>query len=228
MRYLTIMILLILSLLLVACGGSATPEPTVVEDDPATEEPSESTDETANEEDEVDTAPESIGEGGEYVAEGSNGSTLTLQYPDEWLVTGDPDDGVIVSTSPDANLTDEAFPSGEATMNVLVMPTEILDAMEIESGEAAFDVLTRFLDFMGNAEGERPMPELGEIQERMMADGNGAYATGSSEQMDMITVIMPMGDFYALISGITAPGELADFEETFFTIAESIIYQAGE
>lgn len=240
MRYLTITILLILSLVLAACGGAATSEPTTVEEESTTEvsdeaeatpEPVEDTEETsdaAEETQEADAETESTGEDGEFVAEGASGATLSLIYPEGWLVLGNADDGVIVSTSQDANLSEEAFPSGEATITVSVMPAEILDAMEIEPGTEALEVLTRFLDFIGNEEGERAMPTLGEIQERMMADGNGAYAIGSSEQMDAIIIIMPLGDFYAQISGITASGELPDFEETIFSIAETIVYEPGE
>lgn len=203
----------LITLLLAACGGDPTLPPTA--DTPAETE-------AASEPNAAD------GEPVEFTAEGATGSTLSVMVPPGWLTGGNADDGLILSTSPNASLAAGVIPPGEATVSVQVMPQELLDAMEIEANTEALDVLTRFLDFMGNGEGERAAPVLGDIQERMMGDGNGAYASGSSGQMDMLTLIMSLGEHYIMVSGMMGSEELGDYEEILFSIAESVVYQPGE
>jgi len=207
------------ALLLVACGGNAPANSDAESTPPTAEVPVES-----------DTAEAAAGddEPVEFTAEGAAGSTLSVMYPPGWLTGGNADDGILISTSPDASLATGLIPPGEATLSVQVMRQELLDAMQIEANTEAADVLTRFLDFMGNGEGERATPVLGEIQERMIGAGNGAYAAGSSEQMDMLIIIMPLGDEYILVSAMTGSEELSDYEDILFSIAESVVYLPGE
>lgn len=150
------------------------------------------------------------------------GGTITVNYPERWAQGGD-GNGVSLATNADYLTTSNTtnFESGVALAFIAAQPRSLAQQLTGEGADpSAESILRAFLPNAANAEDAPPFgdPQLGSINDLPIA-----YVRGTGDQ-DALILVVEHGDYFVILSGITAVGEMDDTIGTFNAIAAQVEY----
>lgn len=193
----------ILSVILVACGGSA--------DGDGSGDGAESVDlsQSLSYEDEM-------------------GATVTISYPEGWVSSAENGSAAFATSEEVLDMATgadlPAVESGQVVAIMLALPSEMVSFF-VEEGE---DVSPTAIanSFVGDMASDTAT--IGDVEEATLNGKSAAVVTGSEDGTDLVLVAIDLGDGnYAIIFGATAEGEAGEIRPTIEGMAGSIEYAAA-
>lgn len=192
-------LLIVLSIVLVACGGDA-------ENGDNNDENGDTVALTQN----VSTE------------EPSTGGTLSVDYPEGWFSQA-AGGAIILADSEEALASQEdGAEEGQVLSSISFLPTDMVSSI---AGDGELTPLTVLEAFSGEAGDEVTM---GEPEEITLGGNSAALVTASDDTADTMVIIVEVEGGYVLVAGTTTLGEMASARPTIEAIAGSVVYTPAE
>lgn len=194
-------LMLVLSMVLVACGGAAAPAATEA----------------------APTTPALTGSA-TWAIEGLG--SLSVNHPADWTVVVD--EGIAMSNNKDADLVaglNDDVPADTVVINIAFLPDAIASQIPVEGELTPASFLTAFLGNIGSA---ADAPTFGEVTATTIGGNVAARTIGASDKVDgIVTAVKIEGGFIVAVGG-TQKGGLAAFQATVDAIVASAKFTAAE
>ena len=157
----------------------------------------------------------------------SQDGSITFDYPEGWIVTEDPYEGIMLATSETAldNANAQTLVSGDFAL--MLMPPSISITLTSASGITAdtsiTDALTAIVGMIEGSDG----PAFGTPAEMDLGDVSAARVDGTLDEGDyMIALIRFSPDAYLISVGISAPGTMSQFDDALDAILASVSFES--
>jgi len=156
------------------------------------------------------------------------GGSISVSYPEGWVVQGEGGAIVIASSQEVAEIQDpsaaEEIPEGAVLISASVIPGEMAGAMGIEGDVNPTAIIETFTGIMSGDD----MPEFGDIEELQIDGNDAARTTGSNDLMSATMYAIDNGGNFTFGFGATRPDEVDQHAATIEAILASTTFTASE
>lgn len=192
-------LLIVLSLVLVACGGDA-------EGDGDNSDSGDAIALTQN-----TTTDEPV-----------TGGTLSVDYPEGWFAES-AGGAIILADSEEALASQQdGAEEGQVLSSVSFLSTEMVSSMAGDGELTPLSVLQVFSSEAGDE------VNMGEPEETTIGGNSAALVTATDDTADTMVIIIEVEGGYILVAGTTGLGEMASARPTIEAIAGSVVYTPAE
>ena len=152
------------------------------------------------------------------------GDTLTVSFPADWL-KGDNTDTILLAN--DAGLLDGSVGAptgGQAGVSILAFRLAFAQTL---AGDEPLTPETLVTSFAGDA-AEADSTTFSDTEAFMLDGKAAARAAGTDDQSDGLILIVELDNAYVMLVGATAKGELAQFEPIMQAILNSVAFELAD